>query len=358
MSPYWLLFLLPSLLALAHAAPNRRFHAQWGAEWYAVFMVLVLAIGLRHEVGGDWVAYLEHLDLGYSSTFSQALDGKDPAYSLLNWLAAQIGGSVHLVNTVCAAIFTGGLIAFCRMQPRPWLALVVAMPYLVVVVAMGYTRQATAIGIVLFGLVALARGQTLRFMLWVALAATFHKSAVILVPLALLAGSKRRGLTVLWVLLVGAALFALLLEESVEALSRNYLEAEYQSQGAGVRVAMNALPAAIFLFWRRHFDLLPSQRMFWTWMSAGALLFIVLLAVSPSSTAVDRVALYWIPLQIFVWSRVPNALGRPRGTNADWVWFVVAYSGAVLFVWLVFGSFSYTWLPYRFLPFELLREAW
>ena len=357
MAPYWLLFLLSASMALLHLAPSRRYSARWSAEWWGAFLVLVLAIGQRDVVGGDWMAYLEHLEHAAGTTISDALLTKDPAYGVLNWLAAQVDGSVHMVNTVCAAIFAWGLIAFCRIQPRAWLALLVAMPYLVIVVAMGYTRQGTAIGLVMLGLVALSRGQTVRFMVWVALAATFHKSAVILIPLAVLAGTRRSVFTILWVGIAGSALFVLLLQESVDALTRNYIEAEYQSQGAGVRVAMNALPAVLFLTWRDRFALRPAQRTFWTWMAWGALLFIVLLAVSPSSTAVDRVALYWIPLQVFVWSRVPNALGRPDGLNSDWVWLVVLYSAAVLFVWLVFGSFSYTWLPYQFLPAKLFFRA-
>lgn len=357
MAPYWLLFLFATLMALTHMAPSRYYVTRWPAAWWAAFVVLATVIGQRDVVGGDWVAYLEHLEFATQHPLAEALEKQDPAYGLLNWLAAQVGGSVHLVNTACALIFTWGLIAFCRMQPRAWLALVVATPYLVIVVAMGYTRQGTAIGLVMLGLVALMRGQTLRFVLWVAVAATFHKSAVILIPLAALAGSRNRLLTLALVALAGGGLFVLLLQESVDALTRNYIEAEYQSQGAGVRVAMNALPALVFLAWRQRFALQPTQRRFWTWMSWGALLFIVLLVVSPSSTAVDRVALYWIPLQLFVWSRMPDAVGRADGRNPDWVWFVVAYSGAVLFVWLVFGSFSYTWLPYRFLPAEVLLES-
>lgn len=358
MTAYWLLFALPALLALAQPAPTPTYGRHWPAAWWAVFFVLVAVIGLRHEVGGDWEAYLGHLETARSETFWEAAAGKDPAYSLLNWLVSRFDGRVHAVNSVCALIFAVGLVHFCRIQPRAWLALVVAIPYLVIVVAMGYTRQGTAIGLVMLALVALTRGQTLRFVVWIALASTFHKSAVILVPLALLAGSERRLLTVVWVLLAAVALFFLMLQESIDNLAVNYIGREYESQGAGVRVAMNALPAVIFLTFRRRFNLLPRLQTFWTWMAAGAIFFILLLAVSPSSTAVDRVALYWIPLQIFVLARLPEAIGRPAAKeNNGWAGVIILYSALVLFVWLVFGAFSYTWLPYRFYPVELLLST-
>jgi len=89
-------------------------------------------------------------------------------------------------------------------------------------------------------------------------------------------------------------------------------------------------------------------------MSLAALGFVVLLLVSPSSTAVDRVALYWIPLQLFVWSRLPDVLGRFGQRNPLWVTAVFSYSAAVLFVWLFFASHAHAWLPYQFYPWVVL----
>lgn len=312
-----------------------------------MFWLLVLMIGLRHEVGGDWGNYLEHIVRVANVSWQEALSQGDPAYSLLNWIAAQTGWGVYFVNTVCAVLFAWGLVVFCRAQPRPWLALVVAMPYLVTVVAMGYTRQGVAIGLAMLGLVALSDRKTLRFVVFVVLAATFHKSAVMLMPLAILADTQHRMWTVFWVGLSSFLFYGLLLQESMEGLKYGYLEAEYQSQGAGIRVAMNAVPAVLFLLFRRRFVMPQAERMFWTWMSLFALVFVVALEVSPSSTAVDRVALYWIPLQLFVLSRLPNAIGQPDGLNSALVNWVVVYSALVLFVWLFFAKTAFAWLPYN-----------
>lgn len=319
-----------------------------------MFAVLVLMIGLRHQVGGDWITYADHIKEAGYLTLPQALGRGDPAYSLLNWLAARMGLGPYFVNTMCAALFAWGLVVFCRAQPRPWLALVVAVPYLVTVVAMGYTRQGTAIGLAMLGFVALSKRKFFWFVVFVALAATFHKSAVILMPLAILAGTKRKLWIAFWVGMSTFLFYVLLLQSSVEALTVNYIGAQYDSSGAAIRVAMNAVPAALFLWFRRRFVMPPADRTFWVWMSLGALAFVGLLLVSPSSTAVDRVALYWIPLQLFVLSRLPDVLGRENGKNAFWVRAVVVYSAAVLFVWLVFATHAYAWLPYQFYPWVAL----
>ena len=355
MWPYWILFLIPAFWAVTRIkstpyTSSPLHNDRWPQVWRLIYVLLVLIIGLRHEVGGDWIQYLEMLDSYTDTTKADKFAFQDPAFVLFNYLATWSGMGIYLLNLLSAIIFSWGLIVFCRAQPSPWIALVVAVPYLITVVAMGYTRQAVAIGIAMVAMVALNEGRTWRFTLWIAFAALFHKSAILLVPMAILAGSNRRIFTLLWVAVAGVMLFALLLQEAMTIWIDGYLEAGYQSSGAAIRITMNALPAAIFLIFRRRFQITPGQSSFWTWMSWSGLLFILLLIVSPSSTAVDRVALYWIPLQLFVLSRLPDALGQSDGKNAGWVYAVVLYSATVHFTWLLYADTAFAWLPYRFYP--------
>ena len=362
MLPYWLLFIFPALGVLLAAGSMGRIRwasALTHAKPHPLAMggfalLLVLIVGFRHEVGADWVHYIAPLERALQlSLLEGTMAGGDPAYGLLNWLSAHLGGGIYLVNLVCAMVFVWGLVVFALNSPQPWLTMCVAVPYLVIVVAMGYTRQGVAIGLAMIGLVALHQGRLYRFAAWLVVAALFHKSALILLPLAVFSGRKNWG-AVLGVLLIAGLMFVLLLAEYVDFLVAGYLTAQYESSGAAIRIAMNALPAAIFLVLRNRFGLNPAQRSFWTWMSLVALSFTVLLAVSPSSTAVDRVALYWIPLQLFVWSRLPQAMGQRAGTQRQWLAVVLAYSFAVQFVWLFYADHSYAWLPYKFYPWEWL----
>src|SRR5687768_15077408 len=166
-----------------------------------------MAIGLRYQVGGDWNQYLAYLVMIPGMELGEVLAYGDPGYMLLNWFAGRNDLGIWFVNTVCAVIFTYGLIAFSRNQPRPWLALVVAVPYLVIVVAMGYTRQAAAIGFAMLGLVRLSKGSFVGFALSIALAATFHKTATMLLPLAALSATKSRLWIAVWTLAVSWLLY-------------------------------------------------------------------------------------------------------------------------------------------------------
>ena len=345
MLPYWFLFSIPvfGLLATRRFAPSAR-----SAAWCLAGLLLTVAIGLRHQVGGDWFAYLGYLQRSSSLTFQQVFLQGDPGYYLLNWLVAGLGGGIYSVNLACGALLMIGVMVFARRQPLPWLALVVAVPYLVIVVGMGYTRQAVALGFVLVGLAALADGRTRRFAAWVLIGATFHKSAVLLLPVAALAASEKRLWSLVWVgviSLVGGYLF---LFDSVDTLWANYVEADYQSQGGLIRVLMNAVPACLFLALHRRFGLGTAERRLWWWMSLFAMACIPLVLLS--STATDRVALYLIPLQLFVFSRLPF-IARDRSQRGYLVMAVVAYYAAVQGVWLVFANHAFAWLHYQMYPF-------
>lgn len=353
---YWLMFLVPAYASIAQSRPQMIFSRKIGMNWALTWLALTLLIGYRFEVGGDWFLYMDELDRAFGLTFTDYMEfalSKDVLYLLLNWVSLEMGWGIYGVNLICGALFSFGLVVFCRQQPRPWLALLVAMPYLVIVVAMGYSRQGVAIGLTMLGLVALSQKNNLRFVLWVTLGALFHKSAVILIPFAVLVATRRRWWTALWVGVAAMFLFGAILQEHLYMLDIGYLASQMSSEGGAVRVAMNAMAALIFLVFRRRFDLEEQDRKLWTWMSLIALIFVALLFTSPSSTAVDRVALYLIPLQLFVFSRLPD-MWKGRQAVFGTVLSVVIYYAVVQFVWLNFAIHAFGWLPYRFYPLELL----
>jgi hypothetical protein len=284
------------------------------------------------------------------------LGSSDPAFALLTWLTPAEGGD-YLVNLVCGIIFTVGLLSFCHAQPNPWLALTVAVPYLITIVAMGYTRQGVAIGLSMLGLVALNQQKTLRFFLWICLASAFHKSAVILIPLAFFSGGGTVWSALLGVALIGPLAFGLFVQDSVERLFSGYIDFAAESAGTSIRVVMNALPAAAFLACRNRFVMNQAQLGFWTWMSCGAMLFLAALVFIPKSTALDRLALYWIPIQIVVWSRLPQALSFGPRSETLIRSAVVIYSLLVLLVWMMYANTAFAWLPYRFYPWELIMSS-
>lgn len=341
---YWLLFAFFAAGALLSIRSGER---QPSPLLIVGSAMIALAVGLRYEVGGDWqnyqflFAYARYADLG------RLLQLGDPGYQLLNWIAQRFGNDIWVVNLVCGSIFAWGLYRFCRVQPDSWLAFTVAIPYLVIVVGMGYSRQAVAIGILMAGLASLARGATiLKFSIYVAAAALFHKTAVVVLPLVIFAGERTRLLNILAGVAGTLLLYDLFLAESMEGFIRNYVRTGYSSQGAMIRVVMNVVPAVIFLLFRKRLGFHPTEERIWFFFALASLAMPLLLAVLPSSTVVDRLALYLIPMQIAVLPRLCYPLSGKLGTVL-----VTGYSALVLFVWLNFAVNAEYWLPYRIYPF-------
>lgn len=345
MLAYWVLFGCFALGALIRPAV---WHGQRPSILFAAGILLIcLMVGMRFEVGGDWINYAYLFRYTSAIGIERAIDASDPAYQLVTWLVAQAGMTVIGVNMVCAIIFCWGLDRFARSQPDPWLAVLVAVPYLIIVVAMGYTRQATAIGILMAGLASLTRGGGIvRFTAFVVVAALFHKTAVVMLPFAIFALQRNRLINIIVGVAASVLLYRYFLADSLEVFVRNYLDTRYSSQGALIRVMMSFLPAILFLSMGRRFGFDEREYRLWWILSMTSVVTLALLFVLPSSTAVDRLALYLIPLQLAV---VPRAAALFRdlriGTLA-----VIAYAAAVLFVWLNFATYSSAWVPYVFAP--------
>jgi EpsG family len=360
MWPYWLMFLVPAVTSLC--SRSRRSRIEDGARaggsffsWLFVWLATTMLVGLRSDVGGDWTNYFQYLDDVAGRDLSQILVKNDPGYLVLNWLSTQIDCGIYGVNLMCGALFATGLVMFCRRQALPWLGLAVAIPYMVIVVAMGYSRQGVALGIAMLGLNALENKSALWFVVWVTVAATFHISALLLMPIAALASTQNRFWAAIWVGLTFGIAYKLMLEKEVGALYTNYVQTQYQSDGALVRLLMNAIPAVIYLKWRVRFQFSEPATRLWTWFAVLSLVFLGLFVISSSTTAVDRVALYLLPLQIVVFARLPflmSAVGASKSNAIHAQLGVLSYYAAVQFVWLNFGSFSSAWIPYRIYPFE------
>ena len=341
MWPYWLMFLLATpgvfFIKTVRSSSQR-------LTWFALLILFILFIGWRHEVGGDWGSYIAHFNYIRYYRLSDVLLEGDPGYYLLNWIVFKLGGSIYWVNLFCATLMIAGVSNFSRQQPMPWLSLLVATPYLLIVVAMGYSRQAAALGLVLIGLSALGNRQTRQFVAWVLLGALFHKSAVLLLPIAALAATKNRIWTYFWVGVTALAGAYLLVFDSIDDLWANYVEANYQSQGGLIRVLMNAVPALIVLVFRNQLFYSVHERKLWIWMAILSLITVPLVAIS--STAVDRIALYFIPVQLLVFARLP-LLAKRTGERQLLSLGVFSYYALVLFVWMNYAAHAQYWLPYQ-----------
>lgn len=343
--PYWLLFGLVAIGALVEGEPKDGRNTPLLLGFVAV--LLAVLIGFRYHVGSDWFPYQRMYDVAGRVDLQTIFSREDPGYHLLNWLAQQAGLRLWAVNLACGAIFSWGLLRFSRQQPLPWLAFLVAIPYLGIVVAMGYSRQGVAIGIILAGLAAVQRGaSSLRFAIYVAIAALFHQTAIVVIILVIFSGTRTRALNIIAALAIALLSYNLFLAQSIDRLFGGYLQSELTSQGTAIRVALVCGPAILFLLQRRRFAFPPQEDRIWRNFSLAAVAALAGFFILSSSTAVDRVALYLLPLEIVILSRIPVAYGFPILSRAG----IIMLCGLIQFVWLNFAAHAQDWIPYRFFP--------
>lgn len=310
-------------------------------------VLLVLFIGFRYEVGADWHNYLYHLEFFSNTELIFNFYIKEILYYLTVWFASNIFGGIYFVNSFFAVIFCYGLYRFAEtFSSNRYSLLMIAFPVLIVVICLGFSRQSVAIGLFMLGLVQLIKGNNAKYILLILTATLFHLSAIVLLPLVFLFVKQKKYISYPIVIIVVYAAVNALLLPNLEYYDNSYIQRGYNSSGALIRVLMNTISGLIFLMSKRHLVTNINSYKLWKLISYATLLCFLLYLLSPSSTAVDRLSYYLIPIQLFVFS---NLIRLPFKSNSLKIGnsFVFLFGLIVLCSWILLADHSKYWLPYN-----------
>ncbi|MHC3994922.1 EpsG family protein [Thiomicrolovo sp. ZZH C-3] len=339
MLTYYLIYFIPAVVAMLKSGEMQRPRFAW--TLFAILLIILL--GFRMS-GGDWYNYLKLYEGMQFVTLEEAVSARDFGYKLISYVMYQWDLGFAAVTLICAMISVTGLMVFLRQQVNPWLGLAVAVPYLYIVVFMGYMRQGVALGLVMWAITYLDRGKFWHYVAFVGLAVTFHMSAVLMIAFGIFQRKKGRLFNISAVVVIAAGFWAAYVGDATERLYVNYVQAGMISEGALIRVLLNAVPALLLLLLRKRWRDEFGDYGFWSIIAYVSLAAIPLVGLA--STAVDRVALYFLPIQIVVFARLPYLLRHvfPPQLTA---FMILGFYFTVLTVWLNFGNFSMWWVPYR-----------
>ena len=341
---YWSLILIPILAVFSPISSSKGF-SQLQLALYGLFLIII--IGLRHEVGGDWFGYIDNYARIGSGDFSSInYLHKDFGYEVLYWFSMKYLNGIYAVNLVCALFFVSGLIRFSRTLPFPWIALLVAIPILVIIVSMGYTRQSAAVGLLLHALVYLVRGKILFYYVLVAFGALFHKSVLGMLPIGFLYHNETLSFLKMaqFSSLVLLSISILAFEELQRLLFYYVYEPIHDSSGAWIRVVVNSFSAFLFLYFKKDFEEKYKDAKLWLIFSMVSISLIPMVFLI--STFTDRIAIFFLPLQLVVLSRVPTFI-KLDYNRAIFVSLVIGLYASLMFIWFNFGGHSHLWLPYK-----------
>ena len=320
---------------------------------YFFLFFLIVFMGLRHQVGGDWDLYLRdfYVNIKYYKFFEFEYL-RDFGYETLSFICFQLGIGIYGLNLIIAVFFIISLNRFSmEFSKNYWLSLVISFPYLITVVGMGYTRQGSALAFIFLALVSLKKNKIFGCYIYLFLAVLFHKSAIIMLPIIFLTYFKFNLKNILLISILIFCSTLLVLPEFTRIQTGYFSDAtKYVSTGVYYRLFLNILAGLLFLLFYKKIK--TNNKI----DNLIFLIFFITICLSflakDYSTFVDRVIIYFTFIQIIVFSRLSSLNDNYRILINIFVIFIYLL---ILFVWLYFANHSYAWVPYNNLIFELIR---
>ena len=271
MKAYFLPFFILSLLTILEDA--NRLKSLLNNKYFYSFIALffILFIGLRSEIGCDWLRYKQMFDELSSTNFLNILINNfvsGPNYvikELGHVFITLISGNIYVLNLIYSLIFVVPLFYYCSKVNRVYLSLLISYPYYIVVVGMGPIRQAACISLLMLSIILVSKNKYLYHFFLTSFSLIIHQFSILfncfllipLVPKILKEKLSKSYITAFIVVL------ALVLYSSPSYLIRIFYYLTIPSallgeaKGAIFIWLINFLPSLIFLLNKRKFNFGP-----------------------------------------------------------------------------------------------------
>ena len=190
-----------------------------------------------------------------------------------------------------------------------------------------------------------------NFFLLIIIGSLFYKFLIIFVFLYI-ASLKIRLKDYLSIILL-TILFSLLVFYKKEVIGQYWYlfvgEAQHlYSKGAVYRYGINAIPALILILYGhnlRH-NIIELRTMYL--FSLATFLGLILMSISP--TAIDRIGLFFTPLQLFVYSNLNLIFKKKLILRISYLVVFTLYI-YIYYIWLNHSLYRGSWIPYNFILF-------
>lgn len=275
---YLIVFLILFVIAVLNVQMHDKLSSQILSGIAALFMIAVA--GLRYETGGDWDVYTQFF--GEFPSFGRLI-GKpselllqpvEEGFVLLCALIKSLGGTVqHLFFVVAAINITLIACALPKYTKYPVVGLLCYYDILYFNLEMIYIRQATAVALCFFALQYIEKRKILPYLLLILLACTFHRVAVLMLPLYFVLRYKIPVWVYLSVIGIGAILMACgipwirtifltvagWLGETYAHKAESYTETSMYAVTRGISIGyiLNILLLVVIMCFKKKIDTLP-----------------------------------------------------------------------------------------------------
>lgn len=312
-------------------------------------LLLILLSGFRYEVGCDWTSYLWHMSFSSEQVFNIIYERPfyEPGYNLLRIIIKKFGLGITTLNMVASIVFFVGLHKEARTSNRPLLFLALCFPVLIINMPFSTPRQTIAIGIFLVSLSSYRNAETIRYIILIIIAATFHASALLFLALAPFTLNIKRSTQITVAAISAAAVIPIFFESTTfNVVQTRYLSGGKDSLGAIFRVGALLLTSIYYVILQFR---VPAFNNYESKFLNPINMLILLLAplLYYSSTLADRYSYYFIPTQTYIWIRA-SCYDKNNVHYYAFISFILLY----ILMFLIWTSnswhFNHCWNPYQF----------
>lgn len=309
MIPYYILLAIVMLIAFQYEKASKK---TW-TPIVLIFIAMTLFIGLRDaSVGTDTGSYARGFNAFNELDEDSRLQlDKEPGFWLLNKLGHALGDNyAALLILIAATTYASVLTVIKKHSDSLLISLFVYIALCYSTFCVNAARQGIAVGIYMLSFPYILKRDFKRYVLWVLLAAMFHKTVVVTIPMYFL---FTRGFStkIVAYLVGGSALLTSALPmllsygASMEQRYQLYLEA---SQGGGeMLMVFYVAIAAYFILQRKYIssDLKQKYDTFLLMFISGSIIYLLVI-LTGIYIEITRFAAYFQVAAIFLWPMILN----------------------------------------------------
>lgn len=316
---------------------------------FLIMFTLFLIIGLRHQIGGDFFSYA---NIGRFGAYYRSMD--DTLLSLIYLFSYEyLHLGIYGVQLICALILIISLNKFLITLKDYEIGLIIFIPVGIIIGAMGYISQTLALSFGLLAITQINKKNYYNYFIFIILSILSHISGAFFLIFFLVYFNlnKKNLISVFLLCILSIIILYVINMERINLTLYLYIGPgmHLQSLGALPRFFFSLISAFIFLLYIRKKINNSNERKVYTIYSYLTILLLPLIFIA--STFADRINLYFVPFQAYVFTTYVYLLNNSslkKLMNS----LIIFFYGMTMIIWLLVGSHSHHWIPYRIFPLQ------
>ncbi len=312
-----------------------------------VSIVLVIFIGFRYSVGGDWATYLNVLEKHRYFDFYTAFSTNEFLWTYLNVLSNYFNFGIVGINVFAALVFIISLKVFNKKFSNNSYIYMLAFPYYILLVSMGFTRQCLALSFLLLSLSVDKPFKDIKILLLLTVGIFFHNSLIFVcwIPFLYKPLISKFKLFMIFILILVIIYLVLTSKIAFSYYFKYFFTQAVFAEGAKFRILFNLIPSILYIIHTKFFF---KDKDYIIWLSLSLLniiLFILLILNFLPSGMIDRLLVYISIIHLVVFIKLFDLYKN------NFREIFIALTSSLFFIymsgWILFGNNSSSWYPYN-----------